>query len=466
MKKAVLVIITAVAVFSAREVFAGKYSISQVYDMILLTDDKIVSEEAIISEARAKGIEFGIGDLPEFKNAHKSDKKLDKHMKMLAAVIKAVAQPAPPAAAGGGAIAAPNPAQGGTLRGDLSTNLVNVATNAAALGTNLMVLGSNMADVGANISQNGTNAPALTNNIHSFATNMETIGTNVEWLGATLAMPQGPSIPYSAFLSSGARFTGPYTIHVTNSTSPGVLDNSGNNTVGFLEFDYINRYVFRPPRELERQQHGDLFGFEFVKPWEHAPDIEARIGFNFANSTGTSNYTASTMVGSGDFYSDTRVGLPLFRHTTKAQRQQISLEGEGGMTTDKSFMAVHPSAFVGLGYQTSFRPHIGSSSTNVCGFLSGRLGAGWIDVPSTTGSVPGGVGVKLDGNGLPVFHLDPSPCFGVLLVYPITESLFLELDSNTYIRHEPANWNVSVGFVIPLGKVASIITSPFSSSSP
>ncbi|MGD0259319.1 MAG: hypothetical protein ABSD29_05770 [Verrucomicrobiota bacterium] len=365
-----------------------------------------------------------------------------------------------------------NAEEGGVLRGDLSTNLVNMVTNTAVLGTNLMILGTNLTDVGTSISLNGTNAPALGTNTLSFGTNLVEIGTNVERLGATLAMPHRASIPYAAFLSSGATFKGTYNVHVTNSPAgpEGYLDNSGDNIVGFLEFDYISRYVFRQlqPGEVDHEyNHGNWFGFKLLEPWKHAPDIETRIGFTFANSTGPSNYTASTIVGSGDFYTDVRVGVPLFRRTTPNQRQQISLEGEGGFSTDTSFLEVHPTAFVGLGYQTSFRPVLGASSTNVCGFLSGRLGAGWIDVPSTTTSpTPGVTGVTLDSGGLPVFHLDPSPCMSVLLVYPITGSLFLVLDANTYIRHAPADWTVSVGLSIPLGKVSSIITSPFTSASP
>jgi hypothetical protein len=326
-----------------------------------------------------------------------------------------------------------------------------------------------------NTAENATakNGPPVANSVTNLGNELFILAAHLnvpisENLARSRNMPTN-FIPYLAVLSSGARFKGTYNVHVTNSPAgpEGYLNNSGDNTVGFLEFDYISRYVFRQPSEEDHGYRGNWLGAEWVNPLKCTPDIEARIGFTFANSTGPSNYTASTMVGSGDFYTATRVGIPLLRRTTRTQRQQVTLEGAGGVSTDSNFLEVHPSAFVGLGYQTSFTPFLGGSSTNnLCGFLSGRFGAGWVDVPATTTSpTPGVTGIQLDSGGLPVFHLDPSPCMGVSLVYPITSQLLLFVDADAYIRHAPADWTVSVGLSIPLGKVSSIITSPFTTSS-
>ncbi|MCI0536510.1 MAG: hypothetical protein L0Z50_14915 [Verrucomicrobiales bacterium] len=347
------------------------------------------------------------------------------------------------------AILTPNPA----------ARLPNLATNLPLLGTSLSSVGTNLANAGTNVAALGRIMPAFGTNITTFGTDITTIGTNLTALGEKLAAADPPSVPYSAFFSSGAKFLSPYTVNVI-SNSIGALDKSGSSTVPFLEFTYLNRYVLRSSGEGDDElKKGAWLGAYPVNPFTHLPDITSHIGFTFGNGTGPTNYSASTIAGAGDFYSDASVGLPFLRRATPSQRQQVSLELAGGVITEKDFVAVHPNVFVGLEYQTSFRPRILSSSTNLSGFLSGRAGVGWIDIPRMT-STTTNIAVDVSG-GLPVFDLKPHPCIGVLFAYPLTDALFLNVSGNAYIREDPADWNISVGVSIPFDKVASMIKLPF-----
>lgn len=349
------------------------------------------------------------------------------------------------------------------LDASTSTNLVNLLTNVNSLGTNLNALGNNLAAVGTNISGLGTNANLGPNSV-AFGGAMETAGTNLANLGHELAKPKSPSIPYYAFMSSGAKFLSPYTVNVNSNATAATLGKSGDSTVPFLEFTFINRHVLHAPQETDGDKKGPILGAYFVSPVSHLPDIESHIGFTFGSGTGPTNYSASTIAGGGDFYSDASVGLPFLRRETQAQRQQVSLELGGGVVTEKNFVAVHPNVFLGLGYETSFRPGIVSASTNRAGFLSGRFGAGWLDIPSMTSS-SNTIAIAMSG-GLPQFKLKPSPTLGIEFDYPLTDTIFLNIAGNAYIRSTPAPWNITVGVSIPLDTFAKMFSLPFGSSSP
>ena len=262
-----------------------------------------------------------------------------------------------------------------------------------------------------------------------------------------------PSRPYYAFFTAGAEFLNPYVVSVPNATvhGTGTLTNAGSSTVGFLEFDYINRHVLRAD--------GAYYGPSWLfKPGTHFyPDAQFNIGFLLGGGAGLTNtsYSAQTLAGA-DFYSQFTLGIPIVRLDRPEQSHQISVELSGGVTTESQFEIVHPNAFAGLGYQVAFKPIIGLATTNNCGFFSARFGAGWVDVPSLVGT---NNLVNLDGNGIPIFDFKPSCEFGAYLAYPLTQSTYLTVDANTFFGDNPPNsWNIKVGLSIPLEKISGIFT--------
>jgi hypothetical protein len=85
----------------------------------------------------------------------------------------------------------------------------------------------------------------------------------------------GVSRPYQAFITSGAEFMNPYAISVTG--GKGVLTNAGNSTVGFVEFDYINRHVLRVgDRDNGTSTNWGKFGGNWICPFNH--EMEYRHG--------------------------------------------------------------------------------------------------------------------------------------------------------------------------------------------
>lgn len=280
-----------------------------------------------------------------------------------------------------------------------------------------------------------------------------------------------PSRPYQAFLSSGAEFLNPFVVSVPSATPHGfgTLTNAGHSTVAYVQFDYINRYVLRQTpssqwtgRSTNYWINRDLsFGGSWVNPLITPPDIQFNVGFllgNGGNQT-TPSYSAQT-VASSDFYSQFGLGFPIWQLDGKDQRNQVSLEFAGGVTTEQGFELVHPNAFFGLGYEATFTPIIGSATTNGCGFFVARMGGCLVDYPSLTGN---GNQVNLDGNGVPVFKESWAGACGTYLAYPLTQSIYLTVDANCYFGflggQPPDSWNIKVGASIPLDKIAEKFSS-------
>jgi hypothetical protein len=332
-----------------------------------------------------------------------------------------------------------------------STNITALSTNLSPIEASLPTIATNLAAAGMNLSALGTNIDALQTNAPTLGKNITAFGTSLNDFGIKLAdlTTNSPSLPYTVFLSSGARFQSLSSVNVQSPTSA-TLGTAGNTTAGFLEFTYLNRFVLRPNTPAD--DHIEYFPF-----LKHLPDVEFHGGFSFANSTGSSNYTASAIAGGGDFYSDLAVGLPLFRYASPSQAHQISLELSGGGVTEKAFLAVHPEFFGGLGYQTSFKPPGLLSSTNLCGFLSVRGGAGYIDTPNITDTTTN-ITVDMKG-GLPQFHQVWAPSMGVEFEYPITGNIYLTVNADVYFKDSPAPWNISVGASIPLSNFNNVFKS-------
>jgi hypothetical protein len=263
------------------------------------------------------------------------------------------------------------------------------------------------------------------------------------------------------FLSSGATFQNPYVVNVSKDKTTATLDNAGNSTAGFLEFTYLNRYVLRPAAEKETTWNITQ-GLWLPNGLMRLPDVEFHAGFNFANGMGSASntsYSAAAIAGGGDFYSDASFGLPLYRYNAEQglQRHQVSLEASGGVTTEKSFEAVHPQAFVGIGYEASFKALGLQASTNACGYFMGRVGAGWVDSPRILSTTSSNTQVVVSG-GLPKFDFDAAPVasVGASLLYPLTENVYLAVNGSVYLKDNPSPWNVSVGASIPFASISKM----------
>jgi hypothetical protein len=334
----------------------------------------------------------------------------------------------------------------------IMTNLYN-PTNPPA-GSNLTAVAGYLTNVAGSITAQG----ADTNNLATVTNLTNQLNQIGEGLGsyATNIPRKVISLPYEAFFTVGAEFQNPYEINVSG--GKGTLTNAGNSTAGFLEFDYINRHVLRSDPTHGYGTNGTnapLFGGFLVPPWENVPDVQFRMGFLFDNGTSGSNYSASTLAGA-DYESSLELGFPIWRFNGTTQNHQISIEGSSGVATDQKFESVHPNYFAGLGYQVAFVPSLLGASSNSPGFFATRVGAGWVDVPSLTGSG----GVNVDGNGIPVFNNKPFVELGADLDFPITDKIYLTVGAETFIgNHPPNSWDIKVGASIPLDGIATAFKS-------
>jgi hypothetical protein len=345
------------------------------------------------------------------------------------------------------------------------TNLSMAATNVMMARTNLPVVADYAQRVATNLYLLQTNdSPALS----MVTNNLENIATGINAYAAGLQLHTNfTSRPYQAFISAGAEFLNPYAISVPNPTpyGTGTLTNAGSSTVGYVEFDYINRHVLRlTGRDFCTGTNWWDFTGQWMIPTKEAPDVQFNMGFLFENGTGITNqnYSAQSLAGA-DFYSRLDLGFPIWRLDLPTQSHQVSFEAGGGVGTQKNFELIHPNAFVGLGYETSFRPFLGSSYTNSCGFFEAKAGAGWTDLPSLVGT---NNLVNLDGNGNPKFNFRPACELSTYLAYPLTDKVYLTVDAIDYLGYRPPqSWSVKVGVSIPLDSIGNVFSSIINSVS-
>jgi len=438
----------------------NQYSATQLMQLLKLRDAGTIDSDVLTSEVNRRGIGFKLDVATMSELSTNADvgwaglKEIEVFLDTL---------PAAPASGAGTAeatTAKPTP----VLDTKSAALLPALTTNMVVLSSNLISSGLNVAEVAGNVAQNGTSSSLLGTNTSAFGTNMMEIGQSYAALGTNLLLQANlPSTPYQAFISVGSEFMSPYGISVVNPTAhgTGMLTNAGNSTVGYVEFDYINHHVLRDFNRTVTT--GKYFKGDFVAPWHEAPDIQFTMGFLFDNGTTITNgqtYTAQMLAGA-DYYSQLTLGFPIWRLDIANQSHQVAVEASGGLSTEQNFSEVHPNAFVGLAYETSFNPWVLSSSTNNCGFFAAKVGAGWIDVPSLVGT---NNLVRLDGNEYPIFDLKPNWQLGAYLAYPLTSKLYLTVEANDYLGNNPPDsWNVKVGASVPLDSIANIFSSVISS---
>ena len=238
-----------------------------------------------------------------------------------------------------------------------------------------------------------------------------------------------------------------------------ILSSRGKSTDWYLEINLVDRYVLRhgPQADPSEVTIGDK-----PKIWSPlsgmtlsdlstipAPDITASLGYVFGNSSGPTNFSASTIVGSSDFYLNASIGVPLLRWCSDKDgtwKQQLTLEISDGFTTDKQFLQLHHNFFAGLGWQGGF------IIDGKQGYWFGRAGYALIDQPVLVG---GTSTVEFNGLGQPNFNQEWVPSTGATIVFPLTQSINVNAGINSYYSHAPANWNANLGFSFDLSKLAS-----------
>lgn len=251
---------------------------------------------------------------------------------------------------------------------------------------------------------------------------------------------------------TGAKLSNPYTI------SSNKLSSGGTSSDGYIELNYSSRYVLREGDDAtdirwsgwgEETKEDDAIHF-VNNPLSHMPDIDTRFGYLFRGSSAPTNFTASTIAGTADFYADTSIGVPLARYGSSGDdlnkfKMQVTLDLSGGFATDKNHLQLHPTAFAGLGWQGSF-----AISTNTQAYWIGRAGYAFIDQPSL---LPGTNIVQLNSLQMPVYSFQGAPAIGVIVVYPLTSAISFQAGANAYFTsRQPASWNATVGVTLDLSK--------------
>jgi hypothetical protein len=255
-------------------------------------------------------------------------------------------------------------------------------------------------------------------------------------------------------LWTGSKLLNPYTID----TSTRQLGARGSTADAYIEVDLNSSFVTRSGKYALVDTPDVFDKFYLVRFWEKLPmpDISGSFGYIFANGNSMSNVTASTVVGNSDIYGAGAVGLPLFRECSSDYRwkQQAALEISGGFATDKSFDVVHPSVFLGGGYQLKCPNFIGSTNSLL---WFGRAGVARIDRPQFSGNnvVINNVGGLL----VPQFDQKWVPAMGTTIVLPITSSLSIQAGGDAYFSSAPANWDITLGVTLDLTKFAGSLGS-------
>jgi hypothetical protein len=255
-------------------------------------------------------------------------------------------------------------------------------------------------------------------------------------------IPNGPQYNPLFFISTGVRFTSPYSLSINQGTTPttATLAKNANSTVTFLDMSYYNRYVMHP--STDERFLGDTKWF--YDAWKKGPDVALRMGFNFNSGTSSSNLSASTVAGGGDVYLRADVGIPFWRQMHRSWRQQFTLELSGSATTDYNFLEVHPEIFTGFGYQVSF-PNVSGVTNGSPGFIFARVGASRIDAPAIINSQSTDTTLMVSApGGEPVYYDLWVPSAGATVLFAVGD-VSLWAEANVYFKSAPAPWNVSIG---------------------
>lgn len=245
------------------------------------------------------------------------------------------------------------------------------------------------------------------------------------------------------FLWGGARYENPYTISntTTNKKTTGTLTPGNKSTDGFLSLEGDLRYIFRTgiyedEYLLDNPERHSQNAAQVFYPGAVVPDVDFSLGYVFSGTSAPSNYSASTIAGSGDYSLNTTIGVPVIRYkpasfldTNTIKMQITAPEIVAGAQTDKDFLKIYPNVSINAGFQ------LAAPSQNF--YWEGQAGYGWIDVPEIAyGSV-----VSEDSANYPKFQFSGCFSMGSRFVYRVTSSISVEMGGNVYFARL-GSWNL------------------------
>lgn len=270
------------------------------------------------------------------------------------------------------------------------------------------------------------------------------------------------------FFWTGVKLLSPYTINGINANSnPRQLQANNSQADPFIEVDFDESYVMQDgvgERRWSCAPDSDWYTKDDSKvhwalPWYDVFDVSGSFGYVFGPSNSTNSYSASTIVSAGDIYGRASLGFPLLRYCNSdaSWKEQLSLNVQGGFTTDKQFDSVHPNFSLGFGYQGRFPNFVGA--TNLPIFWLNNLGPAWIDQPELNGTNVVFTTGNTGGLSEPDFRLKFVPfCWQSKIIIPVTKSVNIQCGGDVYIGSKPANWDITLGASLDLEKLLSSIT--------
>ncbi len=289
-----------------------------------------------------------------------------------------------------------------------------------------------------------------------------------------------PAIPISSKVNFyiGAISLNPYSLSKNTNGTYDFSPRDKASTDMFIELRYINRWSLSSKCETIFDSDGHRStGW---RPWggKHGNlfDVDARLGFVLRDSGTNQQFSANSAIGGGDFHSELNLGFPIFRQSyspiinggNPTHAHAINLEIGGGAVTEKTFQAVHPIAFAGVGYHVSFLAPFSTEKAKSkgkdgeedageyasYGTFSTRIGIGLIDQPEFTDVT--GTTVKAE-RGLPRFSLEAHPVWESEVYFPIpNKNIMLTVAGRMYFADAPAPWTISVGLNLGLDKVMGL----------
>ena len=268
--------------------------------------------------------------------------------------------------------------------------------------------------------------------------------------------------PNYVSLWTGAKLDNPYTIS-SNGVGSGVIQPNKTTTDGYIELRFDYSFISREGDAQALDPHiwdnnasyvpDDGTG-HFIAPWYHLADFKMMVGYVFRGSSAPTNFDASAVVGSADLYSVAALGLPIWRKYDTGsllQREQLSIEIAGGMATDKDHLIVHPTMFIGGGFEGAYYRNTGDNPpAKLKGMWCSRVGLAYIDRPRTQPDATFGTTVQLDAQGNPQFRGTWAPSLGFDITFPVTKVIDLQLGGNAYFTDTPAAWNLNLGVSLNL----------------
>ena len=192
--------------------------------------------------------------------------------------------------------------------------------------------------------------------------------------------------------------------------------------------------------------------------WKNS-DFQARGAYTF----GPEATNGSTIIGSGNLTLELMIGEHLLHWSdpSKSKAGSINLEGSVSITTDRSFLEVHPTTFIGIAYVASYAPPWDQKNR---AFFLARIGGASVDVPQL--SNPDTLQVQ-SKHSEPVFDESWRLGLEMEVYYPLGRGQFVSAGGRVYSGHDfigsqgPTPWSLWVGYSISLDKVWNSVSSIF-----